>query len=156
MTQMADNASSKMALIAASFQQDTAQSRKLLIENSKGIQDDMKLFLKECQRIKDACTDKVLAKQLSQAMESIETLSQQLKIVAAVKAAHPKDPDSEKQLILCSTNLMNAVKRALAASEAASIRAFRTTATSALAIVKFRKKLYTNSPVTKKTAAALK
>jgi hypothetical protein len=55
--------------------------------------------------------------------------------------------DSEKQLIVCSTNLMDSVRKTLVASEVASIRVFRTAANAAVAAVKFRKALY------KKTAS---
>ena len=72
----------------------------------------------------------------------MNTLSQQLKIVAAVKASSPLDEDTDQQLLQCARNLMEAVKRCLADSESASLKLLTTTATVATAAVKFRRLMY--------------
>lgn len=68
------------------------------------------------------CTDKRLKAQLLGALDKIQTLGQQLKIVAAVKASAPTDRDQDAQLVACATNLMNAVKGCLRDCESASLR----------------------------------
>lgn len=132
----------KMEHISILYKENTPASRKNLIQTAKDIQEDVKLFTAEANRIADACSDKILTANVLKGVENMTMVSQQLKIVAAVKAAEPKDPDSEKQLILCSQNLMNAVKRTLTSCEVASIRAFRQAANVVLAVAKFRKVLF--------------
>lgn len=65
------------------------------------------------REIANACTDKRLKYQLLATLDRIDTLAQQLKILAAVKAASPKDTDKDFQLILCATNLMLSIKSCL-------------------------------------------
>ncbi|KAI3633133.1 hypothetical protein MIR68_009208 [Amoeboaphelidium protococcarum] len=132
----------KMEAMSALYKQNTPQSKADMMKTVQNMQVDIQQLLQHGKNVKDNCTDKSLKLQLSQAMERMQTLSVQLKIVAAVKIAEPKDIDSEKQLILCSQNLMAAVKSMLKASEAASLRAFKTTANVAVAMIKFRKVLY--------------
>ena len=142
MVDMANALSSKMSQISILYKQNTPQAKKQLIQLAKEIADDVKLVLAEAKKIADACQDKVLQKQVILAMESIPMLCQQLKIVTAVKVAEPMDKDSEKQMIICATNLMDAARKTLIASEIASIRVFRVVANVSLAIAKFRKTLY--------------
>jgi hypothetical protein len=139
---IANAISQKMAQISVLYKENTPESRKQLIQLSKDIQQDVKMIATEAQRVVEACQDRVLKTQVLQGIEKMTMISQQLKIVCAVKAAEPLDLDSEKQLILCSTNLMQAVRKTLLAVEVASIRAFRVSAKAALAVVKFRKTLY--------------
>ncbi|KAI8852296.1 hypothetical protein BC829DRAFT_414568 [Chytridium lagenaria] len=56
-------------------------------------------------------------------LDRIDTLAQQLKIIAAVKTASPGDTDRDLQLVGCAQNLMMAVKSCLGNAEAGSLRA---------------------------------
>ena len=106
---------------------------------------ECKEFSTESMNVYTACTDQILKKQLLLAIETISTLSTQLKIVAAVKASEQTsttDSDSEKQLVLCCQNLMNAIKVTIKASESASLRTFKKAGTTMIAMVKFKKALY--------------
>jgi vinculin len=138
-----------MTQIAAFYKENTPQAKKLLIQSAREIMDDIKPILAEAKKIADNCSDKRLRAQLLQALERIPFLSQQLKIVAAVKAANPLDLDSDKQLITCAQNLMNAVKATVQASESASIRAFKVAGNAAVAVVKFKRALYKKSQSSK-------
>lgn len=74
------------------------------------------------KQLAEQCTDLRLKRQLLQSIDRIGTIAQQLKIVAAVKAASPKDTDRDQQLIQCAQNLMQAVRTVLRYCEVASIR----------------------------------
>lgn len=136
----------KLAELSSLYKQNTPHSKKNMINLAKEIHQEASTIFKEAKKIADACKDNVLKKNLMYAMDSIQTIAQQLKIVATVKASEPKDLDSEKQLILCCQNLSAALGRTIKASEAASIRVMRQAGNIALAIVKFRKVLYKKSP----------
>ena len=113
-----------------------------MMNNAKAMQADIKELLKYARKIMENCTDNALKKQLATAMERMETLTTQLRIVTAVKIAEARDSDSEKQLIISSQNLMASINTMLKASEAASLRSMETTAHVALAAIKFRKKVF--------------
>ncbi|KAI8818931.1 Vinculin/alpha-catenin [Fimicolochytrium jonesii] len=68
------------------------------------------------------CPDKRLRATLLGTLDRVQTLGQQLRIVAAVKASAPGDRDQDRLLIACSNNLMNAVKLSLQDCESASLR----------------------------------
>lgn len=150
MVLMSSTLAEKMSQISVLYRENTPQAKKLMIQLSKEIQDDCKFLVAEGMRVADACKDKVLKLQVMQALESIPTITMQLKIVAAVKAAEPKDLDSEKQLIILSQNLMKSIQTSLKATEVASIRVMRTAGNAAVAVVKFRKLLYAKKNPAKK------
>jgi hypothetical protein len=126
----------KMTQLSKNYKEDRSSSMKRMIELGREINEDCKSLLIYIKSISDTCTDKVLKGQLLAAMNTIPTISTQLKILTAVKAAEPKDLDSEKQLILCCKNLMNHMKLAIKSSEVASIRSLSTDT------VKFRRAIY--------------
>ncbi|KAJ3115928.1 hypothetical protein HK098_006828 [Nowakowskiella sp. JEL0407] len=68
------------------------------------------------------CTDKRLRSDLEKTCDRISTLASQFKIIAAVKASNPGDPDRDAQLINCTQNITNAVKNCLKSCEGASLK----------------------------------
>jgi hypothetical protein len=132
-----------MERLAIIYREEGPNDRKEMIDKAREILDDGKVFISDCKRISDSCHDMVLRNQLLKSLETIQTMTMQLKIVAAVKAAEPRDRDSEKQLILISQNLVNAYKHAIKAAESASIRAQRASNGALPGTVRFRKVMYT-------------
>jgi hypothetical protein len=146
MVELMQSMAGKMEGISNLYKENSSTSKQELSKNTKSMQSDISELVKQGRKILDSCSDKALKAQLTQAMERMETLSTQLRIVTAVKIAEARDVDSERQLVLCSQNLMNAVKTMLKASEAASLRSMSSAATVATAAIKFRKVLYTKGP----------
>lgn len=79
-------------------------------------------FANEIEPIVHHCTDSRLKLQLNHILEKLLTLVQQLKILAAVKAASPNDNDSEVQIVTCARNIVNSIKVALQFAESATLR----------------------------------
>lgn len=133
-----------MERLAIIYREEGPNDRKEMLDKSREILEDGKAFSADCKKIADSCQDMILKNQLLKSLEIIQTMTMQLKIVAAVKAAEPRDRDSEKQLILISQNLVNAYKQAIRAAESASIRAQRASSSGVAGpVVKFRKVMYT-------------
>lgn len=132
----------KLETLASTYRQDAAHERKEMLRMSREIYEESRNFIAQCRRVADNCTDHILRNQLIKALETIQTMTTQMKIVTAVKGAEPRDSESEKQLITITRNLVNAYKQAIRAAESASIRALKSATTVALAAVKFRKVLY--------------
>eukprot|EP00128_Syssomonas_multiformis_P002215 Colp12_sorted_trinity150504_noHs@19250 len=120
---------------------DTASKREF-IAKAKDIADGSLSVIKIAEVTASNCTDKRLKLALQQALERIPTLSRQLKIISAVKAANPSDKDTDAQLIVCAQNLMEAIKVVVQATEAASIKSVRSAANVGVAAIKWRKKVY--------------
>jgi len=131
-------------------------AKKEMIQKALEITQVTNSILKDCKELAELCTDKRLKNQLLNTVDRLNTLSQQLRVVTAVKASNPKDLDTDNQLFSCASNLTETMKRLLRDSEAASVRCnFKTSGTAALAIVKFKKNLRKNKATSafKKTAA---
>jgi len=117
-------------------------AKKEMIQKALEITQVTNSILKDCKELAELCTDKRLKMQLLNTVDRLNTLSQQLRVVTAVKASNPNDLDTDNQLFSCASNLTETMKRLLRDSEAASVRCnFKTSGTSALAIIKFKKNL---------------
>jgi hypothetical protein len=101
---------------------EASHAKTKLIETAKNILAESRKIIQHATPLVNHCKDKVLSKQLSSLLGRIETLSQQLKIVAAVKASNPADRDKGSQLIQCTTNLVIALKACLKSCVSASLR----------------------------------
>ena len=131
--------------VSSVYRDEVSEAKKDLVELVKQIHQEIKDLHTEAQRIADNCSDRSLKLNLQRAMESLPTLSTQLKILGAVKATASKDRDSERQLIICTRNLAQSVKNTLNCAESCSLRATKmlNSATSASkALIKFRRILY--------------
>jgi len=117
-------------------------AKKEMIQKALEITQVTNSILKDCKELAEVCTDKRLKMQLLNTVDRLYTLSQQLRVVTAVKASNPKDLDSDNQLFSCASNITESMKRLLRDSEAASVRCnFKTSGTAALAIIKFKKNI---------------
>jgi len=117
-------------------------AKKEMIQKALEITQVTNSILKDCRELAELCTDKRLKMQLLNTVDRLNTLSQQLRVVTAVKASNPRDLDTDNQLFSCASNLTETMKRLLRDSEAASVRCnFKTSGTAALAIIKFKKNL---------------
>jgi len=120
-------------------------AKKEMIQKALEITQVTQSILKDCRELAELCTDKRLKMQLLNTVDRLNTLSQQLRVVTAVKASNPNDLDSDNQLFSCAFNLTETMKRLLRDSEAASVRCnFKTSGTAALAIIKFKKNIKKN------------
>ncbi|KAI9348096.1 Vinculin/alpha-catenin [Obelidium mucronatum] len=99
-----------------------AEAKKGFITAAKNIYTESLKISTAAKPIADRCLDAHLQKQLNGSLLWIENLSQQLKIVAAVKTSAPADTDKDQQLIACARNIMSAVKNCIRDSEACSMR----------------------------------
>jgi hypothetical protein len=97
------------------------QAKKMLIRTAQEMMDCVKI-LNYAQKISETCTDKRLKHQLLNTVERINTIGQQLKVVVAVKSGSRFDMDGDKQLVICASNLVEAIKSLLRDSEAALLR----------------------------------
>ncbi|KAJ3225264.1 hypothetical protein HK099_007090 [Clydaea vesicula] len=91
----------------------TGESKKGFINAAKEIVNHTGNVVNPARILANSCTDLRLKKNLLGTLDKITTLSQQLKIVAAVKASSPQDTDRDLQLIGCAQNLMMALKASL-------------------------------------------
>ncbi|KAI8911368.1 Vinculin/alpha-catenin [Powellomyces hirtus] len=96
--------------------------KKVFISAAQRITSESVNVCKSANLLVDVCKDKRLKAQLSTTVNRIETLGQQLKIVAAVKASAPTDRDQDAILVQCANNLMGAVKACVSDCESASLR----------------------------------
>ncbi|KAJ3028231.1 UNVERIFIED_CONTAM: hypothetical protein HDU68_002159 [Siphonaria sp. JEL0065] len=99
-----------------------AEAKKGFITAAKNIYTESLKIVIAARPIADRCLDPQLQKQLNGSLQWIENLSQQLKIVAAVKTSAPADTDKDQQLIACARNIMTAVKNCIRDSEGGSLR----------------------------------
>ncbi|TPX64187.1 hypothetical protein SpCBS45565_g06033 [Spizellomyces sp. 'palustris'] len=97
-------------------------TKKAFISSAQQITSQAMTVSQSARPIIEACTDRRLRAQLLACSDKIQTLGQQLKIVAAVKASAPMDRDRDAQLVACAANLMGAVKGCLRDCESASLR----------------------------------
>jgi len=134
-------------------------AKKEMIQKALEITQVTNSILKDCRELAELCTDKRLKMQLLNTVDRLNTLSQQLRVVTAVKASNPRDLDTDNQLFSCASNLTETMKRLLRDSEAASVRCnFKTSGTAALAIIKFKKNIKkgkAGSPFKKVAASAV-
>ncbi|KAL7753369.1 hypothetical protein RI367_001144 [Sorochytrium milnesiophthora] len=139
----ASTISQKLAELAEHYRQIRPDSKITIINATKEIVVLTKSLCDYAVDIANRCTDLSLRKNLLRSTERLPTLSQQLKILVAVKASAARDVDQERQLIVCVQNLMAAVKDVLNGCESASIRInFAAAVATGRAIIKFRKLLY--------------
>ncbi|KAI8928410.1 Vinculin family-domain-containing protein [Entophlyctis helioformis] len=129
--------------LSRSLRSDPSAKRSF-IQSAQGIMIDADGLLKAAKPLVDACTDKRLRMQLQGTLNYIQTLAQQLKIVAAVKASSPLDLDTGVQLVSCAQNLMKTVKLALRDCVSCSLRVRKGSEGAAVSggVVKFRKVVY--------------
>ncbi|RKO96715.1 hypothetical protein CAUPRSCDRAFT_11593 [Caulochytrium protostelioides] len=135
-------ASMLLALAAAHqqlFAEATPANKKQFVERAQAIVGESAVMVAAARPLATECTDLRLRKQLTTTLDRTETLCQQLKIVAAVKASDPNDRDRDQQLVACAKNLLLAFKTCLRDSEAASLRI---TDPRAARQFQFRKVLY--------------
>ncbi|KAI9094399.1 Vinculin/alpha-catenin [Phlyctochytrium arcticum] len=99
-----------------------AASKKAFIASAQAITSEANQVARASSPLIAACTDRRLRSQLVSRTDRIQTLGQQLKIVAAVKASAPQDRDRDAQMVACATNLMGAVKECLRDCESAALR----------------------------------
>ncbi|KAI8913670.1 Vinculin/alpha-catenin, partial [Gorgonomyces haynaldii] len=98
------------------------QSKKAFIQTAQAIMVDVGSFVKQVQPLVDDCTDKRLQQTIKATLARISTLSQQLKIIAAVKASAPMDKDKGQQLVTSAQNLVSSIKTALRECISCTIR----------------------------------
>jgi len=98
------------------------KAKKMLIRTAQEMIDKCVSALNYAKKIFETCTDKRLKLQLQNTIERIKTIGQQLKVVVAVKSGGRFDMDGDKQLVICASNLVEAVKGLLNDSEAACLR----------------------------------
>ncbi|KAJ3332633.1 hypothetical protein HDU76_013588 [Blyttiomyces sp. JEL0837] len=121
-TKMSDHLTS-LSLHHLQLRKDpTPESKKSFIQAAKEIHDESIQLTTSARPLSEKCSDRRLRVQLSGTLDRVVTLSQQLKIVAAVKASAPNDTDRDSQLIACAQNLMMAAKSCIRESEASSLR----------------------------------
>ncbi|KAI8834915.1 Vinculin family-domain-containing protein [Chytridium lagenaria] len=101
----------------------TPETKRAFITAAQQIMSEASSIVLSTRPIADTCTDKRLKSALLLNLDRIDTLAQQLKIIAAVKTASPGDTDRDLQLVGCAQNLMMAVKSCLGNAEAGSLRA---------------------------------
>ncbi|KAJ3094993.1 hypothetical protein HDU97_007360 [Phlyctochytrium planicorne] len=100
----------------------SAESKRAFITAAQQIMSEASAIVLASRPIADLCTDKRLKSTLLLDLDRIDTLAQQLKIIAAVKTSAPGDTDRDLQLIGCAQNLMLAVKSCLNHAESGSLR----------------------------------
>lgn len=146
LVELSEQISEHLGRVSSVYREENLEAQKDLVELVKHVHQSIKELHSEAQRVAESCSDKVLKLNIQRAMESLPTLSTQLKILGAVKATAHKDRDSERQLIICAKNLATAAKNTLNCAESCSIRTRKMlgkTASATKAFVKFRRILYT-------------
>ncbi|KAJ3210866.1 hypothetical protein HDU67_004936 [Dinochytrium kinnereticum] len=98
------------------------EAKRAFITAAQQIMSEASAIVLASRPIADACSDKRLKTALLLTLDRIDTLAQQLKIIAAVKTSAPGDTDRDLQLVGCAQNLMVAVKACLNHAEAGSLR----------------------------------
>ena len=106
----------------ASLREGQSLLKSQLIGTAQSILSETQKIINHAKPLAHQCTDKILSKQLASILTRIETLSQQLKIVAAVKASSPTDRDKGAQLINGAHNLVQSLKSCLKNCESACLR----------------------------------
>jgi hypothetical protein len=101
--------------------EQTAESKRAFLQLIQKIQKEAGNIVKSCKTILDTCYEPKIKIQMSKGLERIETLSQQLKIIAAVKTAAPLDKDKDQQLITCAKNIVKSLKQSIQDSQLASL-----------------------------------
>ncbi|KAI9168609.1 hypothetical protein H9P43_007982 [Blastocladiella emersonii ATCC 22665] len=137
--------SSHLATIADYYRQFSPQAKLSLVSSTRDVVKLADTLQRLVQALANACTDRRLRLDLLAAANRVPTLSQQLKILASVRASAGAnvEGDSERQIVTCAQNLLVAVKDVLGKSEAASIRVnARTVGNVGLAVVKFKRNLF--------------
>ncbi|KAI9216473.1 Vinculin family-domain-containing protein [Blastocladiella britannica] len=137
--------SNKLRILSDHYRAHSPQAQLSLLQSTKEVVAIGNDLQKHVGMLAAACSDKRLRADLLAVAGRLPTLTQQLKILASVRAsAGPRDADSERQLVTCANNLMLAVKELLGKSEAASIRVSQAKVAGnvGLAVIKFRRNLY--------------
>lgn len=94
----------------------------MFIQAAQGIMCDTERLRTLIEPFIEDCTDKRLVAQLRTTALRMTTISQQLKIIAAVKASSSNDGDKDVQLVTTCQNLMSTIKQALRDSVVCSLR----------------------------------
>ncbi|KAJ3193626.1 hypothetical protein HK101_004476 [Irineochytrium annulatum] len=100
----------------------SAEVKRAFITAAQQIMSEASSIILSSRPVAECCTDRRLRQSLLSTLDRVDTLAQQLKIIAAVKASNPGDTDRDAQLIACARNLMVGVKTALNEAEAGSLR----------------------------------
>jgi hypothetical protein len=90
-----------------------AKAKKLFIQTAQEIVSEASKLGTQIEPLVRHCSDKRLVQQIQSTTKSITTLSQQLKILVAVKASNPHDVDRGSQLVSNGKNLVHGVKMVL-------------------------------------------
>jgi len=88
-----------MAQLSEFAKMDSPTSKKDLINAAKLIAQEVKAIEEEARKLAESCTDKRLKADLIATAQKINTMGQQLKILATVKAANPSDNDNDQLVI---------------------------------------------------------
>jgi hypothetical protein len=108
-----------------SSNQMAAEAKKKLIQTAQDIVVQASAFVKHAQLVIEGCTSPRLRSQLETTLNRIQALSQQLKVIVAVKASAPKDKDGAAQLVTSALNLTNSIKTGLRDCVSCSLRNVR-------------------------------
>eukprot|EP00730_Choanoeca_flexa_P014388 TRINITY_DN6275_c0_g1_i1.p1 TRINITY_DN6275_c0_g1~~TRINITY_DN6275_c0_g1_i1.p1 ORF type:complete len:868 (+),score=296.92 TRINITY_DN6275_c0_g1_i1:229-2832(+) len=114
-----------------------------MIGTAKEIAQKANTFRKQAMEIAQGCSDKRLKADLLYLCDRLPTISTQLKIIASVKAASASqtgNAEADNMLIKNAQNLMETVGRMVRAAEAASMKTFASTASSATAGIRWKRK----------------
>eukprot|EP00800_Vazella_pourtalesii_P014643 TRINITY_DN3760_c0_g1_i6.p1 TRINITY_DN3760_c0_g1~~TRINITY_DN3760_c0_g1_i6.p1 ORF type:complete len:830 (-),score=193.67 TRINITY_DN3760_c0_g1_i6:136-2625(-) len=104
------------------------QSKTELINTSRQLAKQAHLVVTLAEKVAKHCTDKRMKRNLEDVLSKIPTISTQLKIVAAVKAASissgdlERDQEASEMLTINAENLMDSILQVIRATESASIR----------------------------------
>ena len=100
----------------------TDENKGIFMGTAQDICNEAKRIAKVTQPLIDGCTDARLKAQLSKQLEHLNSLTQQFKILSAVKASSSKDADREAQLIVCAKNITRCGKSIISDCHSASMR----------------------------------
>jgi hypothetical protein len=120
----------------------TPEAKKGFITAARDIVSHTNELVKPAKTVSDGCTDIRLQRNLVGTLDRLSTLAQQLKIVAAVKAAAPKDTDQDAQLIMCAQNLQVSIKGSVKECDSISLKQ----KSVALSPLKFQRKSVSSAP----------
>lgn len=104
------------------------QSKKELINTSRQLAKQAQGVVQLAEKVAAHCTDRRMKRNLEDVLSKIPTISTQLKIVAAVKAAsissgdQERDQEASEMLTSNAENLMQTIVEVIRATESASIR----------------------------------
>ena len=125
------------AMAAFSMQ---ANNKKDMIDMAKSMASEVSEIVRLAKGAAEQCSDRRMKANLLQLCDKIPTIATQLRIIASVKAANPDDNDAETQLIAGSNNLMDVITEIVKGTEAASLKSFASTASTAVVALQWKRK----------------